>query len=118
MRLCPALPGNPRRYIEGESPRLWRGTYSLATPIASSLGGSIYRQVPAFSAPQLARCIWTTIEVFALPEGRRVSFLSTGSGAHPWKWATSPKVSPVRDTPRRPLRDRRGTKGDHLAALV
>src|SRR5215467_12960877 len=29
MRLCPALPGNPRRYIEGESPRLWRGTYSL-----------------------------------------------------------------------------------------
>jgi hypothetical protein len=23
MRLCPADPGNPRRYIEGESPRLW-----------------------------------------------------------------------------------------------
>src|SRR5262249_22081362 len=32
MRLCPADPGNPRRYIEGESPRLWRGTYSLRGP--------------------------------------------------------------------------------------
>jgi len=30
MRLCPADPGNPRRYIEGESPHLWRGTYSLS----------------------------------------------------------------------------------------
>jgi hypothetical protein len=30
MRLCPAHPGNPRRYIEGESPHL-RRTYSLAT---------------------------------------------------------------------------------------
>src|SRR5262249_3136775 len=29
MRLYPAHPGNPRRYIEGESPRLRRGTYSL-----------------------------------------------------------------------------------------
>jgi putative transposase len=29
MRLYPAHPGNPRRYIEGESPHLWRGTYSL-----------------------------------------------------------------------------------------
>jgi len=32
MRLCPADPGNPRRYIEGESPHLWRGTYSLKWP--------------------------------------------------------------------------------------
>jgi len=29
MRLCLAYPGNPRFYIEGESPRLCRGTYSL-----------------------------------------------------------------------------------------
>ena len=27
--LCPAHPGNPRRYIEGESPRLWKGKYRL-----------------------------------------------------------------------------------------
>jgi transposase len=31
MRLYPADPGNPRFYIEGESPRLWR-TYSLKWP--------------------------------------------------------------------------------------
>jgi hypothetical protein len=30
LRLCPVHPGNPRRNIEGESPHLWRGTYSLA----------------------------------------------------------------------------------------
>jgi hypothetical protein len=28
MRLYPAYPGNPRRYIEGESPRLWRDIQS------------------------------------------------------------------------------------------
>jgi O-methyltransferase involved in polyketide biosynthesis len=28
MRLCLAYPGNPRRYIEGESPHLWRDIQS------------------------------------------------------------------------------------------
>jgi integrase len=29
MRLCPAYPGNPRRYIEGESPHSWRDIQSI-----------------------------------------------------------------------------------------
>jgi hypothetical protein len=33
MRLCSAYPSNPRSYIEGESPRLRRRTYGLATLI-------------------------------------------------------------------------------------
>jgi hypothetical protein len=40
MRLCPAYPGNPRRYIEGESPHLWRRTYSLAEVIEHQVSGS------------------------------------------------------------------------------
>src|SRR5262245_61130372 len=39
MRLYPAYPGNPRRYIEGESPHLWSRTYSLTD--TSSMGASI-----------------------------------------------------------------------------
>jgi NAD(P)-dependent dehydrogenase (short-subunit alcohol dehydrogenase family) len=35
MRLCPAYPSNPRSYIEGESPHLWRD-------IQSKLEGTIY----------------------------------------------------------------------------
>jgi hypothetical protein len=31
MRLYPAHPGNPRRYIEGESPHSSKGIYGLGT---------------------------------------------------------------------------------------
>ena len=45
MRLCPADPGNPRCYIEGESPHFWRGDIQSKQAILeafNALGGVEY----------------------------------------------------------------------------
>src|SRR5262245_37509750 len=83
MRLCLAYPGNPRCYIEGESPHLWRRTYSLAD---SRLGeGSVGNRVRL----NLSQCLQVRDQIGTF------SFIGNASERHTYANNVTLRVSKI-----------------------